>query len=285
MVRATRETLKGDPTLLVAVLLSGAWIWICSVAVFFSDGTLPFERYQLHPIFLAGGFLFGVGASINQGCSISTMNQLAKGHLSKLLTVMGWFIGWTIWTQILAQGFLTIQYEHVDALSLASTLTISLTALVCTAIFTIWFKPPILLMLGVLCIGLIASLLFVLVPEWQPSDLIRDLGNAVIHGEPMPSLLRIAIVMALLTGMWIAAAVNHDAQLRRPRMSSTMRFLIAGTLMGIGAGMALGGNDTQLLFGIPATSPGALSALLFMFIGIICEQLIYQRGGMFYRRT
>ena len=55
--------------------------------------------------------------------------------------------------------------------------------------------------------------------------------------------------------------------------------------MGIGAGMALGGNDTQLLFGIPATSPGALSALLFMFIGIICEQLIYQRGGMFYRRT
>jgi len=140
-------------------------------------------------------------------------------------------------------------------------------------------------MLGVLCIGLIASLLFILVPDWQPSDLIRDLGKAVIHGDPMPSLLRIGIVIALLVGMWIAAAVHHNARFRRPRLSSTMRFFVAGTLMGIGAGMALGGNDTQLLFGIPATSPGALSALLFMFIGIICEQLIYQRGGMFYRRA
>ena len=140
-------------------------------------------------------------------------------------------------------------------------------------------------MLGVLCIGLIASLLFVLVPNWQPSDLIKDLGEAVIHDGPLPSILRMAIVFALLTGMWIAAAINHNARLRRPRLSSVTRFLIAGTLMGIGAGMALGGNDTQLLFGIPATSPGALSALLFMFIGIICEQLIYQRGGMFYRRA
>lgn len=30
MVRATRDTLKGDPRLFVAILLSGAWVWLYS---------------------------------------------------------------------------------------------------------------------------------------------------------------------------------------------------------------------------------------------------------------
>lgn len=285
MVLATRNALKGEPTLLVAVLLSGAWVWLYSIGSFFNNWSLPFERYQLHPMFVVGGFIFGVGASINQGCSISTMNQLAKGHVGKSLTVFGWLVGWLIWTQMLAQGTVNVQYIQKDVLNLTNTLITACAVLILLIIFIVIFKPPIKLMLGVLSIGLISSLLFYLVPNWPPSQLLNDMGNAVFHDKPTPSFLRIGIVVALLVGMWIAAAIHHDTRLRFPRWRSGVRFLAAGTMMGIGGAMALGGNDTQLLFGIPATSPGALSALLFMFIGIACEQFLYQRGVMFYRKN
>jgi len=253
MVRATRNTLKGDPTLLVAILLSGAWIWL--------------------------------GASINQACSISTLNELAKGHVGKILTIMGWFIGWSIWTKLLVHNVISVEYVKEDALDITNTLIVSITVLVTLTIFVLRFKPPMKLMLGVLSIGLIASLLFYLVPNWPLSQLMNDVGSAVLYEKPTPSFLRIGIFFALLIGMWIAVAINHNAKLRFPTVRSGVRFLIAGTMMGVGAGMALGGNDTQLLFGIPSTSIGSLSALLFMFIGIVCEQLIYQRGGLIYRKT
>lgn len=284
LVNATRRTLKGDPRLLVAILLSGAWVWLYSILAYLYDWTLPFERYELHPIFLMGGFIFGVGASINQGCSISTMNQLAKGQLGKMLTIGGWFLGWSIWNQLIAQGVFSPEYKKIDALSIKNTVIVSVTVLFFTLIFVMKFRPRINLMIGVLCIGLLASLLFYLQPNWPPSRLMNDLGNAVLYEQPRPSLLRMGIVMALLIGMWISVAINHNAQLRWPKWYSGVRFLSAGTLMGIGAAMALGGNDTQILFGIPASSPGALSALLFIFVGIVCEQLLYQTGVMFYKR-
>ena len=284
LVNATRRTLKGDPRLLVAILLSGAWVWLYSILAYLYDWTLPFERYELHPIFLMGGFIFGVGASINQGCSISTMNQLAKGQLGKMLTIGGWFLGWSIWNQLIAQGVFSPEYKKIDALSIKNTVVVSVTVLFFTLIFVMKYRPRINLMIGVLCIGLLASLLFYLQPNWPPSRLMNDLGNAVLYEQPRPSLLRMGIVVALLIGMWISVAINHNAQLRWPKWYSGVRFLSAGTLMGIGAAMALGGNDTQILFGIPASSPGALSALLFIFVGIVCEQLLYQTGVMFYKR-
>jgi len=134
MVRATRNTLKGDPTLLVAILLSGAWIWLYSIGAFFYHWSLPFERYQIHPIFMAGGFLFGVGASINQACSISTLNELAKGHVGKILTIIGWFIGWSIWTKLLFHKVISVNYVKEDALGITNTLIVSITVLVTLSI-------------------------------------------------------------------------------------------------------------------------------------------------------
>ena len=285
MVRATRNTLKGDPVLLVAILLSGVWVWLYAVAAYFNDWTLPFVRYQLHPVFMIGGFLFGVGASINQACSISTMIHLAQGHLGKFFTITGWFLGWSLWTQIIQIKLGGMEHETLELMNLNNTLLVSVSVLVMTLFFVLKFKPPIKLMLGVLGIGLIASLLFYLVPGWPPSQLMNDMSNAIYQDQAFPSPLRMGIIVALLTGMWISVLVSHTAKLRFPKWPAAIRFLSAGTLMGIGVGMALGGNDTQLLFGIPATSPGALSAILFMFIGIACEQVVFQRGGMFYQRS
>jgi len=284
MVRATRATLKGSPALLIAILLSGAWIWLYSITAHYNDWALPFVRYEFHPVFAIGGFIFGLGSSINQGCSISTMNQLARGHTGKMLTVMGWFLGWSIWIQLLRQKFISIDYVTKQALSLNDIIIVAVATSITVVICVLKFKPPLKLMFGVLGIGLISSLLYYLEPKWPPSKLMNDMGSVVLFGHEMPSFLRMALIVGLLAGMWIAVAINHNARLRLPRWRSAIRFLVAGTMMGIGSAMALGGNDTQLLFGIPASSPGALSALAFMFVGIACEQILYQRGTLFYKK-
>lgn len=284
MVKATRLTLMGNPTLLFAILLSGAWIWLYSIAAYFNSWTLPFVRYEIHPVFIIGGFVFGVGSSINQACSISTLNQLAMGHIGKLMTVMGWFVGWFIWVELLRNKVFTIEYTLKPALSINETMVIAVVTIITLIICVLKFRPSLKLMLGVLGIGLVSSVLFYLEPKWPPSRLLDDMGRSLVFGTEMPSFLRIGLIVGLLAGMWIAVTINHNARIRLPRFRSLIRFLIAGTMMGVGSAMALGGNDTQLLFGIPASSPGALSALVFIFIGIVSEHTLYERGALFYKK-
>jgi len=44
--------------------------------------------------------------------------------------------------------------------------------------------------------------------------------------------------------------------------------LFAGTLMGIGASLAIGGNDSQLLLALPAFSPAGFGAVAGILLGI-----------------
>ncbi|NRB39213.1 MAG: YeeE/YedE family protein, partial [Pseudomonadales bacterium] len=48
----------------------------------------------------------------------------------------------------------------------------------------------------------------------------------------------------------------------------TTQHLLAGLLMGLGAVIASGGNDTQLLLALPALSPAGVVVIISMLIGI-----------------
>ena len=47
-----------------------------------------------------------------------------------------------------------------------------------------------------------------------------------------------------------------------------VRHLLAGCLMEIGAAIASGGNDSQLLLGLPSLSPAGITTVLSMLVGI-----------------
>lgn len=47
-----------------------------------------------------------------------------------------------------------------------------------------------------------------------------------------------------------------------------VKHLLAGILMGVGAVMAQGGNDTQLLVSMPALSPHGFTAVAIIVLGI-----------------
>ena len=97
MIKGVGKALDGDPALLLAIFVSGCWLWVYFLLSDYLDWENNLPRYAFHPVFMLGGFVFGVGAGINQACSVSTMNRLTKGDLSMLMTMFGWAIGWCLW--------------------------------------------------------------------------------------------------------------------------------------------------------------------------------------------
>lgn len=278
LVRATREALQGSAWFLFAILLSGLWVWVYSGLALYNDWVYPLQRFEFHPIFLAGGFVFGVGASINQGCSVSTMNFLARGNLAMLFTMLGWFLGWCLWASLTMAELVAINYQGAEALELKQVLSFVAPMLLVTFGVIMFSPSQRRRWIGILVIGCLAGVLYYVEPAWAPSRLIQDSVAATLHNQPYPSIFRFSLVAALLGGMFVAVWLNANVQLRWPKWPKILRHLSAGTLMGLGASMALGGNDAQLMMGLPAGSIGGMAALLAMIAGIATEQLLFQRG-------
>ena len=70
-------------------------------------------------------------------------------------------------------------------------------------------------------------------------------------------------------------AVRSVARVHRsfrwPRLSGRLliKHLSAGVLMGVGAAIASGGNDSQLLLTLPALSPAGWATVASMILGIV----------------
>ena len=280
MVKATNQALGGDLNLLVAILMSGSWLWVYFIVSAHFGWQVAVPRYSFHYIFLLGGFIFGIGAGINQACSVSTMNRFTKGELSMMFTMVGWAIGWCIWIpQSMASNWHIEFYSQLPQLPnpvivmlFIPTLAITLQRLV--------FKPDQRkLWFGILAFGLLATVLFLLQPNWPPSKLIQDTGSAIFASDQydLPAMQCYALVMAMLVGMWLAGLFGEQFEFCKATISKAIRHTAAGGLMGLGGAAALGGNDTHLLMGLPTLSFASVAALTGMVLGIATEQWAYRK--------
>ncbi len=203
---------------------------------------------------------------MNQGCGVSTLSKLSRGSLQMPATLMGWIVGWCAlasWhpdfdrVELPPPSLLT--YGVLAALSV----TISLWALLGDQQRQkLWF--------GMMGIGLLAGFLFLFEPRWTPSGLLHDLSAALLHGENgrWPTPPRYFLLLALLSGMVLAAWHSRRFEFRPARWTVWLTHLLAGTLMGLGASLAMGGNDSQLLLALPAFSPADFLPVTCMLLGI-----------------
>ena len=68
--------------------------------------------------------------------------------------------------------------------------------------------------------------------------------------------------------MFAAAWYTKKFEVIQSNWKQWFLHLMAGTFMGIGASLALGGNGSQLLLALPTFSPGGIIAVLGMIGGI-----------------
>ncbi len=271
MVRGVREWSQGRPEVMLSILCCGVLVWAVAAASRYVGTEIPFLVFKPGPWFAIGGLLFGLGTALNQGCSISTLSRLASGELQMLTTPLGWVAGWctlAYWQPSLDVTMLPGPGPGAFAILAAMTCGLALWALRGNP-----FRRN--LWLGMMGIGLLSGVLYLYEPGWSPSGLLQDQIAVLMDpdGRHAPRLPRYALLLALLFGMSVAAHRLKKLQLRPATTGPLLLHFFAGTLMGVGAALAMGGNDSQLLLAIPAFSPAG-----FLTVGCILAGI---RMGLF----
>ncbi|QFI39254.1 hypothetical protein FR932_16055 [Moritella marina ATCC 15381] len=266
MVKGVNQAVKGKPMFLLAILLSGTFSWLPLLIVDFTAELDIQTSHQANWFSAFGGLLFGLGAAANHGCGVSTVSRLARGEMVMLATVIGWLLGWILLAKFIDEVesdiYIQSQQIHFMVLILLSLLLIITLFCFNKANRTLW--------LSMLSIGMMASVVFLYERHWAPSGLLKDISLFVWYGngQEWPSAERFLLILSLILGMLIAAITTRSFVFKGMTIALLIKHLLAGTLMGIGAVLASGGNDTQLLLALPAFSPAGLIAVIFMLLGI-----------------
>jgi hypothetical protein len=266
MVRGVNEWKAGNKEFLLAILFSGVLAWVATLFAHYADIPLKFRAYQINGWFLFGGFIFGIGTAFNQGCGVSTLGKLARGDTKMIATIVGWLVGWTI----LAHWHPTIDLIKKPLPDNITYLLLMAGSLVIITWAALGNKQRKVLWFSMMGVGLLAGFIFLYEPKWPPSGLLNQLSSALTDNKTneWPSLEQYFLFIALLLGMFWAAWRTNKFMFVPSSIKHWMGHLVAGTLMGIGASLAIGGNDSQLLLALPAFSPGGIVAVIGMLAGI-----------------
>lgn len=266
MVRGVNEGRAGRPTLMLAILFSGVWLWIAILIADRADVELTLHRYMPNTLFALGGFVFGIGCAMNRSCGLSTISRLARGDIHMLATLLGWYLGWNAWLTMSEGNQATLLSSPptiVTVLLMAVSLSLSIWALSRPA-------TPRKIWLHTLAFGFLGALLLLIEQRWFPIAIAVDSGY-LVSGQsiPVPALVhRIALLATLMLGMTIAAWHMGRFRWHRLHVWQLGRNLVSGLIMGVGASMALGGNLLQILVATPAASPAGLLTVATMLLGV-----------------
>ncbi|WP_442113776.1 YeeE/YedE thiosulfate transporter family protein [Pseudomonas sp. NUPR-001] len=268
LVRACELLLQGRPTLFVALLSCGLFGLLLAPL---------YERLGIsQPLFspgigywplLTGGLLFGVASVLNGGCSLGTLTRITRGDLNLTLTIVGWVLGILLWHRLNRQP----EYK-IDRLPEISSLHYGLTLGILLLVLLVLVRAhgDRRLVLASMLLGTLTRALYSLEPLWTPSDFFYDLAQWVwTPGQWLISGQRLAVFAALLLGMLGFTVYRKTFRWQAIRLAASSRHLLSGVLMGGGASMMLGGNDSQMLLVFPTLNVVSSLPLLAIVVGIL----------------
>jgi len=290
-VRAVAEIMSaGSAHMLWSLLQAVLWMAMLTGVLVLVFDVAPLPTQARTPVgwALAGAALFGVGAAVNGGCSLSTLQRLADGDLGMLLTLAGFVLGVSTWPVISATLW-PAQLTPVLSPWLrwpgAAPWVLALLAAWAASRLKLFgqlasnnerralraqlLAPAYHLSVAAAVMGLAAGLLYATQGAWSYTNFLR---NEVLHrvdAAPAPSAWHAMLMLGLLAGMVGSAWQRGSLAWRRPtRPSVWLRHVGGGVLMGLGAALAPGGNDTLLLSGLPTLTVMAVGAYAAMLCGI-----------------
>lgn len=242
---------------------------------------------------IGGGFVFGVGAAINGGCSFSTLQRLAEGDLSMLVTLLAFGVGVLSWDVVQAHWSVT-QLVPVASQWTRWPLTANwlLGGLWIWAVYELvslarsqrsrtlrerLLAPTYRLSTAAAMLGIAGGALYAAQGAWTYTNFLRAEVSVIFSGTA-PSGRHAMLVVALLAGMLLSAAERGTLVLRSWRLDGNLNRRVAGGwLMGVGGALVPGGNDTLLLGAMPSLSLQAVAAYAALLAGIAATLAIMER--------
>ena len=119
-----------------------------------------------------------------------------------------------------------------------------------------------------MAIGLCGAAIYLLFGSAGYTSTYELIIEGALGTRAWPSTGRWLLLLSVLGGMFVSALQRQSFRLDlRPR-PDWLRNATGGTLMGLGAAMAPGGNDVLALYAVPLFSPHALPTFAAMVVGI-----------------
>ncbi len=286
-VRAVEEVLTTRRAfMLVSFIKTAMWVvgatllitWLVPVSL------VPVSGWKLSAFTLLGGFMFGVGATINGGCAFSTLTRLGSGNMGMIVSLTGFVTGAGVYGAISAAGLVEPATATPAVLSthgiwrtpvtivLAIWMMLELARLVRSVGMRGWKDRALAsryrMSTAAVLMGLSNAVLYISVGAWTYTQLLSRTAQHAIFGDPPAAILMWVLFAALLLGVGLSARQSARFHWSWRPTRGWVGYGAGGIMMGFGAAMIPGGNDVLILNGIPSLSPHALPAFVAMLIGI-----------------
>ena len=245
----------------LALAACGAGLSLLLLAGLLPDRVWLPNDAHFHLGLIVGGVLLGLGAMINGGCYLGSVLYLGTGNLNFLFTLLGIGLGLrgaARWSPlpVASSPLLRMAMGHLWMLGLGLFALIIVVLIRRRRCKGQWLA---------LCAGLLAGLVYARHPGWSYGSALEALARghtALTHWRTHMSAI------TLFAGAIGAAVLAGRFNLQRPMLWRALRCLAGGAVMGCGAALIPGGNDSLLLWAIPGLTLYGVLAFGLM-LGVI----------------
>jgi uncharacterized membrane protein YedE/YeeE len=287
-VRAVAELMNtGHGHILMRIAKSVLWVFAITIPFLWLMPEPPGDQkeWTLSALTLVGGAIYGIGAAINGGCAFSTLNQLADGKLRMLGALLGFCLGVVIVVAFARSGNFPlpspIQLDPLSRFLLSLAVAVGLALWCVYEVMRLWitrrrdvkFMNLLLferyrLSTAAALMGISNAMLYLTYCSWSYSGTLQQGIESLFSNGDWPQPIRWILFAAMLGGMITSTLQRRSFHFAWRPSLAWLRNFGGGTLMGVGAVLIPGGNDTLILHGIPTNSPNALPAYIAMLAGI-----------------
>lgn len=254
---------------------------------------------SIGPLFLLGALLYGLGAGLNGGCAVGTLNRLLSGQMNFLGSIIGLGLGFFGFLWLAQRG--VVHPPEMETAAMAPGLMaigILLAMVLALLVLQKWRGDRAALiaakdraggvllsrqnrgLAGILLLGGMSAALYLLLGHaWDYSRLMMNSLDHLVSGTALTDMYTHAALATagLLLGMLLAALLGRGFHWRGVQFSALLQKIAGGGMMGFGAGFLAGGNDTLMLYGVPGLTMHAPLAL--MIIMLVVWVLVKARAG------
>lgn len=256
-VIATRELVSEKrPARFIALIECAAWAGL--VYAILETAPMMQERWSPLAYLVPAAILLGLGTYVNGSCVFGSVGHIGNGEVGFVFTFLGIYA-------VLYIESLSDLLPHQPPISAppslgAASLVLALLAIVALRLGVSRrsesnFRRLTLVMAA---IGITSTVLAVLAPGFSITASVGPIVSVPVVGA--------LISVCMFGGSFASARLRrHGFMLKWPTVKTIVRRTLAGILMGLGALLIPGGNDTLLLIGFPAGAwQAALAYLLFV---------------------
>lgn len=296
-VKAVEEILTTRHAyMLLSFVKTILWVILITLVLSWTVSPVAVVHWQLSYYSIAGGIMFGVGATMNGGCAFAMLARLANGKLVQILTLTGFGIG--------AAGFLLLAPETAAPVAvtpdrgLFQSEKLSIAVIAALGVWAVWeiarmwrrrttatrigakiFSEHYSLSAAAILIGISNAVLYTMYGTWAYTSVLNGSIRQTFGGFGPVGPIYWILFISLFLGMTLSAWQSRTLALEwRPSLSWAQQF-IGGLLMGLGVAMVPGGNDVLILNAMPSLSPHAFPAYMAVIVGIAGTLLVVRWTG------